>query len=817
MEIISETAPAQSVARKPQTAGNGLNLKSIVALLISKWYWFVISLAITVSLGVVQIMRTTPLYTRSASILIRDDSKGGNSSTSVDMSELGISTSSVNLDNEIRTLKSPSLMKEVVDRLDLNDVYSITEGLRDNQLYKRSPVVFSSADSVDNFGVTFKYRLGADNKVEISQINVNGQDIDGVVKTAVGDTATIGTHRFAVIRPDWDGSAFIDKELNFSHTTLKGMANSLSRAVVALVASDKSSIIEISITRPTIEEADDILSTLIQVYNERWIKDKNQIAVSTSRFIDERLGVIEKELGNVDSDISSYKAEHQMPDVNAAASMYMSQSAEAQSLIADLSNQISVAEMIRKELTSESIEETLPTNTGLINADIVSLIGQYNTLVMERERLLKTTSEKNPLIKDRTQALRTLKGTMIASIDSYIGTLRLQMSNVRRQQSVATGKMVSTPNQAKYLLSVERQQKVKESLYLFLLQKREENELTQAFTAYNTSMIEEPGGLSVPTSPSRTNIILIAIALGLGIPLGILILREILDTKIRGKRDLSSLTIPYLGEIPSAIKKARGLGRLKKAAKREDKAIVVEASSRNSINEAFRVLRTNLEYIGVNDAGSRGEDKGRSAKVIAVTSANPGSGKTFISINLAKVLAVKGIRVIVLDLDIRKASLSKIVGKPETGITDFIVGKAHEEDIITTGFDNTPGLDIIGVGAVPPNPSELLSSPKLDKLIEELRPDYDYIIIDCPPVEIVSDAKIVNRLADMTVFVVRAGLLEKDELPNIQEYYDQKRYKNMAILLNGTDITSGYGYHRYGYHYGYHYGNYGNGYYGNDK
>ena len=303
----------------------------------------------------------------------------------------------------------------------------------------------------------------------------------------------------------------------------------------------------------------------------------------------------------------------------------------------------------------------------------------------------------------------------------------------------------------------------------------------------------------------------------MGIPLGILILREILDTKIRGKRDLSSLTIPYLGEIPSAIKKARGLGRLKKAAKREDKAIVVEASSRNSINEAFRVLRTNLEYIGVNDAGSRGEDKGRSAKVIAVTSANPGSGKTFISINLAKVLAVKGIRVIVLDLDIRKASLSKIVGKPATGITDFIVGKAHEEDIITTGFDNTPGLDVIGVGAVPPNPSELLSSPKLDKLIDELRPDYDYIIIDCPPVEIVSDAKIVNRLADMTVFVVRAGLLEKDELPNIQEYYDQKRYKNMAILLNGTDITSGYGYHRYGYHYGYHYGNYGSGYYGNDK
>ncbi|MDE5683013.1 MAG: polysaccharide biosynthesis tyrosine autokinase, partial [Muribaculaceae bacterium] len=416
-------------------------------------------------------------------------------------------------------------------------------------------------------------------------------------------------------------------------------------------------------------------------------------------------------------------------------------------------------------------------------SNIVSMISQYNTLVMERERLLETTSEKNPIIKDRTQALRTMKGTMMASIDSYIATLRLQKDNMRRQQSVATGKIASTPNQAKYLLSVERQQKVKESLYLFLLQKREENELSQAFTAYNTSMIGEPDGLTIPTSPSRTNIMLIAIALGLAIPLAILVLREILDTKIRGKRDLSSLSIPYVGEIPSANKKARGFDRLKKT-KASTGPIVVDAASRNSINEAFRVLRTNLEYIGVTDKST--PDGHSLAKIIAVTSSNPGSGKTFISINLAKVLAIKGMRVMVLDLDIRKASLSKITGNNETGITDFIIGRAQEDAIIKKGFDNTPGLDVIVVGALPPNPSELLSSRKLDELIGELRTKYDYIIIDCPPVEIVSDAKIINRLADMTLFVVRAGLLEKDELPNIQEYYDQNRYRNMAILLNGT-------------------------------
>lgn len=812
MEIISDNT--QTVAQKKiQPTASGISLKSIIALLISKWYWFVISLVITMSLGVIQIMRTTPLYTRSASLLIKDDSKGGNASTSVDMSELGIATSNVNLDNEIRTLKSPSLMKEVVDRLDLNDVYTITEGLRDNQLYRRSPVIFSSIDSLDNFGASFKFRLTPQKKIEITKISTDGILLEKPVLAAFGDTISIGSHHFEVIQPEWDASEYLDKELNFTHTTIKGMAKALSAQVVALVSSDKSSIIEIAITRPTIGEADDILSTLIQVYNEHWITDKNQIAVSTSRFINERLGVIEKELGNVDSDISSYKAEHQMPDVNAAASMYMSQSAQAQSEIASLDNQISVTEMIRRELSDDAIDHTLPSNSGIDNSNIVNLIGQYNTLVMERERLLKTTSEKNPIIKDRTQALRTLKNTMMASIDSYLATLRLQKDNMRRQQSVATGKIASTPNQAKYLLSVERQQKVKESLYLFLLQKREENELSQAFTAYNTSMIGEPDSLTIPTSPSRTNIMLIAIALGLAIPLAILVLREMLDTKIRGKRDLSSLSIPYVGEIPSAVKKARGFDRLKKA-KGTANPIVVSATSRNSINEAFRVLRTNLEYIGVNDDRQSGDNTNRSAKIIAVTSSNPGSGKTFISINLAKVLAIKGMRVMVIDLDIRKASLSKITGNNDTGITDFIIGRTNGKTIIKTDFDNTPGLDVIGVGALPPNPSELLSSRQLDDLINDLRTQYDYIIIDCPPVEIVSDAKIINRFADMTLFVVRAGLLEKDELPNIQEYYDQNRYKNMAILLNGTDIHSGYGYHRYGYHYGYHYGHYGSGYYG---
>lgn len=801
---MAANIPQQQPLRKNVQQNNGLTVKSIVAFSVSKWYWFVISLIVTMSVATLYLMKTTPEYTRTASLLIKNEDKNGTAGTSIDMSEIGLVQNNTNLENEIRIVKSPVLMREVVSRLSLNDRYTVREGLRDVMLYRHSPVLFAEKDTTAAI-VAFNFTISDNNEITITDVNLNDTPLDKTFKTTFGDSIKIGNTVLSVIKPDWDASELMGRTIQYVHTPVKAMANVLAERITAVLGNDKSSIIDISITCPSIEEADDILETLIQIYNERWIRDKNQIAVSTSRFISERLGVIEKELGNVDSDISSYKSEHLLPDVGVATSMYMAQSSEAQAAVVDLSNQISVAEMVRSQLSGDSFNQPLPTNTGIVSADIENAIGQYNNIVIERNRLLESTSEINPVVKDRTQALRTLKGNIMASINAYIATLRAQMSNARHQANVTTSKIAANPNQAKYLLSVERQQKVKEELYLFLLQKREENELTQAFTAYNTSMVEEPHGSDAPTFPKKRNILMIAFLLGLAVPVGIFVVRESLDTKIRGKKDLASLKMPYLGEIPSAVEKPRGLARLKKHQPTERK-IVVEEQSRNAVNEAFRVLRTNLEYMGIDGGDNNGK-----CKVIAVTSANPGSGKTFISINLAKVLSIKGKRVLVIDLDLRKGSLSKLIGKPKDGITDFLVGKAHEENIIVTGLDDTDTLDGIGVGTVPPNPAELLSSEKLDKFINELRGVFDFIILDCPPVEIVTDAKVINRVADLTLFVVRAGLLEKDELPNIQEYYDQNSYRNMAILLNGTDINSGYGYHRYGYHYGYGKG-YGKGY-----
>lgn len=810
MAPTSSNSSRPAGPRKAQDNNSGLNLKTIVAFAVTKWYWFVISLIITMGAATYYLMKTTPLYTRTISFLIRNNDKS-NPETSIDMSELGIGQTKTNLENEIRILKSPSLMKEVVQILNLNNSYHIQEGLRTNILYKKSPVIFNTPISENETYFSFDFKLLKDGKIEIRDMSMEGAG-DEVLTVAFGDTVKVGNIKFAVTKPEWKASQYVNKDIHFTHTPIKDAAKGFASGISAVLGSDKSSIIEISTTCPSVQEADDILTTLIQVYNKRWIEEKNQIAVSTSQFIDERLNVIQQELGSVESDISSYKSAHLMPSAEATASLFLTQTENARSNIVSLENQISIAEIVRQQLSGSSFDLTLPTNTGLINAEIQSAIGEFNKLVIERKRLLETTSDANPVIKDREQTLRTLRDNVILSINSYITTLKAQLNNARRQESLSTGRLAANPNQAKYLLGVERQQKVKESLYLFLLQKREENELTQAFTAYNSSLVDEPYGSKAPTFPKRNNILIMAFIAGLGIPLAIFVTREMLDTKIRGKKDLASLTIPYLGEIPLGVKKKNAIARIFSKKQAPERKIMVTERGRDMINESFRVLRTNLEYMAVDNGDKK-------CQVVAITSANPGSGKTFVSVNLAKVLAIKGKRVLLTDLDVRKGSLSRMVGKPKIGITDFIVGKVGKSDIIISEVDNTPTLDLIAVGSVPPNPAELLSSEKLDVLIEGFKKEYDFIILDCPPVEVVTDAKIINRLADTTIFIIRAGMLEKDELPVIQEYFDQNRYKNMAILLNSTDIHSGYGYHRYGYHYGYGKGyGYGYGYgYGNSS
>ena len=442
-------------------------------------------------------------------------------------------------------------------------------------------------------------------------------------------------------------------------------------------------------------------------------------------------------------------------------------------------------------------DQLLPSNSGIANSGIESQVSEYNAMILQRDNLARSSSEENPLVQDLNQSLQQLRTAILISVDNYLASLQTQISHLQQSDNQTKAKLAANPGQAKYLLSIERQQKVKESLYLYLLKKREENELSQAFTAYNTRIITPPSGSMIPIAPVRNKILLIALGVGLLIPVAFIYLKEVTNSCVRGRRDLERLTIPFAGEIPEGWKaKRKKILQNKSHVIRENRQdIIIKSGKRDILNEAFRVLRTNMEFM---------IPQTNRASVSILTSFNAGSGKTFISINAAASFALKGKKVVVVDGDMRHASLSSYVGSPKVGLSDYLAG--HEDNIqnLLISFDQHEGLYILPVGTLPPNPTELLSSPRIAQLLEALRNDFDEVFIDCPPIDVVADTQIIEKHADQTFFVVRAGLMEREMIPELQKMYDEKRFKNLALILNATQRAATYG--RYGNKYGYNYG-----------
>ena len=779
-----------------------LKIQDLLYLCLGKWYWFVISLVVCLGLASWYILKTPPVYTRSASIMIKDDSKGASSMSVEDaFTDINMLNTNSNINNEMIMLRSRDLMKEVVKRLDLDMNYFVDGRFHRATIYSRQmPVSVSMPGISENESFSLTLDLKGDGKYTISEFVKNGQEVAGgslkgqlldTLRTSAGDI---------FIAPSANYQGGKDNTIYVSRNSLNAAAAAYAGALSVSRLENNSNIVVLSLNDVSTRRAEDVLSTLIAVYSENWVKDRNQIAVSTSMFINDRLKVIESELGNVDEDISSFKSTHLMPDVNAAASMYVAQVNEANSVIKALNNQVYMARYIRNYLANDDNKNQLLPIGASMDIGISDQIGEYNTLVLERNSLVANSSEENPLVIAKDEVLATLRNTMISTIDNQLVALDEQIKTQQSYSGQAASQIASNPKQAQYLLSIERQQKVKESLYLYLLQKREENELSQAFTAYNTRIISEPSGSMAPTSPQKNKILLMAFLLGLLIPVVIIFVREVMNTVVRGRKDIENLSLPFVGEIPmNSVSKKKLF--LPKKTKSEKAVVVVKEGNRNVINEAFRVLRTNVEFmIG----------RGKGAQVIMNTSINVGSGKTFLSYNLATCFAIKNKRVVVIDMDLRKASLSEYVGRPKLGISDYLAGKTDDVAGIIYRRSDKDRLDVIPVGTVPPNPTELLFSDRLEEILGRLREEYDYIFIDCPPVEIVADASIIAKHVDLTLFIVRAGLLERSMLPEVEKLYEEKKYGNMAILLNGTDGGKGrYGYkygYKYGYHYGYHYG-----------
>lgn len=771
------------------------SFRDFLSLCGRQWKWFLLSVILFVALGVFYILRQQPVYSRTMAVLITDqDGGGGVGDIANAFSSMGLVSSNTKVNNELIALLSPAVMFEVVERLDLDTDVTKKGMFHGTTLYgTAAPFSVTLDDVPQTNSAGFRMDVNPDGSGELYKFYryEDGKKIklDGSVRIPAGYTCTVKTPVGRVTfrpNPEYNGLSIDEPStIMVSRSSLQGAVEKYMNKLEGELTDQDADVIDLSITDVSIQRANDILNTIIAVYNENWVNDKNRIAVATSAFIGERLGLIEKELGEVDDDISEYKTKNLVTDLGASASLAMTQAAKQSDEILAVTNQLAMANYVKEYVTDkEHRYDVIPVNTGLGNPVLDNQIAAYNQTLLQRNNLETNASASNPIVREMDTQLVGLRESIVRSIITQIAQLQATLSNMQRSQSASERQLASTPGQAKYLLSVERQQKVKEALYLYLLQKREETELTQTFTAYNTRIITPPFGSMRPVSPKTNLIYVVMVLLGLGLPAIFIYVREATDSTIRGRRDLEHLPVPLTGEIPqmgseSALKR-RLRTKKQQQAHIDRPLIVVEEGNRNAINEAFRLVRSNIQMMSAKNGG---------CQVIMLTSFNPGSGKSFIAYNLGVSFAIKGKRVLVIDGDLRHGSLSMYVGSPSRGLTGYLTEQTDDWKALLRKVDGYPTYDVMPIGHRPPNPAELLENGRLETLMQQVRADYDFVLIDCPPTDIVVDTRIFSEYVDRTVFVVRAGLLDRSVLPVITRLYKDKTYPRMSLLLNGSVQT----------------------------
>lgn len=779
------------------------SLKDFFLLCLGYWKWFLVSTVIFVGLGLFYIYTRQPVYERSEEVLIKDqDAGGGIADIAGAFSGLGLFSSNTKVYNELIAFTSPAVMFEVVDRLDLALNCDERIGIRKQTLYGTSlPVNFNFPDlsEAENFG--FRITLAPDGNYRIDKlwrIEPSGQvkfkdEISGIigggsVNSPIGKI-DISLNDAYVADPSKDSE---DRVIEVFRQSRQGAVEKYCAKLKGDLTDQDADVINLSIKDTSVERADDILNTVVSVYNERWIEDNNKVAQATSKFIDERLVLIGQELEKVDKDIADQKSMMKVPDLEEAAKGYMAEDFKRNEELLRISNMLAMSTYLKEYLENPAnTYSILPMNTGTENQVLEKQIETYNDLLLARNNLAENSGEQNPLVKDRNRQLVGVRKAIVSSIDSYIANLRNALANMNKAKSFTESQLGSSPQQARALLSVERQQLVTQELYLFLLQKREENELSQAFTADNTRIITPPYGKSKPVSPKKALLIIVFFFIGVGVPGVALFISESSNTKIRSKKDIENLPVPFAGEIPYVGKDTRWLKLFqskKKQQKKVDKPKVIVSEGRRDVpNEAFRVVRSNIDFM-----------LGRTEhSIIALTSFNPGSGKSFVAYNLGASFALKGKKVLIIDGDLRHGSISGYVHKPQRGLTTYLTGNAPDWRTLVVKADDFDNLNVLPIGNRPPNPAELLDNGRLAQLMEESKEEYDIVLIDCPPVNIVVDTQIINQYVSRTLFIVRAGLLEKKALQELGVLIEDKKLKNITIVLNGTksEFSS---YHTYG-------------------
>ena len=772
-----------------------INYQELLFRYIIHWPWFVASVLVCLIGAWVYLHFQTPVYQVSASIMIKDDKKG---SGSTDLGNLGIGgviTSTQGIDNEIEVLRSKTILKEVVNNLELYITYYDEDELPEKDLYQTSPVIVNlTAQEADKLpgSALLAMKLSPEGvldvnlKVGLNEYNQRFEKLPAVLPT---DAGTFG---FA-LKDSLSGGQMEghkgERHIRAVVSRPFGVAKGYQGALSIAPTSRTTSVAVVSLMNTNIQRARDFINKLMEMYNRNTNNDKNEVAEKTREFINERIKIIDEELGSTEDKLEAFKRNAGLTDISSDAQLAVSGNAEYEKRRVDNGTQINLVRDLIKYINNPLNEyELLPGNIGLSDAGLTTQIGRYNELIIERKRLLRTSTESNPMIVNLDTSIRAMKSNVQAAINGTLQGLLIVKADLEREAGRFSRRISDAPGQERQYVSIARQQEIKAGLYLMLLQKREENAITLAATANNAKIIDEPVATGGPLSPKPNMIYMIALVLGVGMPVGVIFLIGLTKFKIEGRGDVEKLTrLPIVGDVPLTNEKAG--------------SIAVFENQNTLMSETFRHIRTNLQFMLENDQ-----------KVILVTSTVSGEGKSFISSNLAISLSLLGKRVIIVGLDIRKPGLNKIFNIPrkEQGITQYLSNPEKNLMDFVQPSDVSKNLYILPGGIVPPNPTELLARDGLDKAIETLKKNFDYVILDTAPAGMVTDTLLVGRVADLSVYVCRADYSRKAEFTLINELAADNKLPNICTIINGLDLKK----KKYGYYYGY--GKYGK-YYGYGK
>ena len=775
-----------------------VNLQELILKYLAYWPWFVVSSLVCLALGFLYLEFTTPVYNVTAAIMIKDNKKGGGAASEMAaFKELDMFASNTNFDNEIEVMQSKSLIKQVVLEMNTYCRYITREGFRDRDLYTQSPVIVEMTPEENDKlrgSIALTVNIQPDSSLVIKGEYLSGGEghafSETLKKLPALITTPAGRLSFAY-RPGTP--ALENNELKVVISPAMAVAKACLGSLSIEPTSKTTSVAKIAFKSTNRKRGEDFLSKLVEMYNRDTNNDKNIVGTKTEQFINDRIAIISGELGSTEQELETYKRSAGLTDLKEDAQVYLKENSEYEQKRIENATQINLINYLQ-EYVEKSSNEVMPANVGLQDVSLAALINTYNEQVLERDRLMRTSSPTNPVIQNLNSSIKALRSNVLASIASVRKGLLITKQDIERQAGKYNTRIVNAPQQERILTNISRQQEIKSGLYLMLLQKREENSITMAATADNAKIIDAPLADNAPVSPKRNMIMLLAFAIGLAIPVGIIYLLDLLQYKIGNRKDVEKLTtIPVLGEVPLNAD-TDGI-----------RAIVVKENDNNLMAETFRSLRTNLQFMLGNQDG----------KVIIFTSTSPGEGKTFISSNMAVSLALLGKKVVLVGLDIRKPRLAEHFGfsSRAEGITKFLARGTNDILSLLQPSGVTDNLKVLPAGMVPPNPAELLAGTRLEEAVEMLKESFDYVLIDSAPVGLVTDTLIAGRVADLSVYVCRSEVTHKADFELINEVKREQKLKHMALVINAVNLESkrygygsGYGgYGRYGKKYGYGY------------